>query len=387
MTSRDRRNRNVRGRLVVPSFALIALCAFVHACGGGGGGGGGGGSPPPPPPVPPGPSTFLSTAQFPANGATSVPLAPLVLVSFNDIVNPTTVNNTNVTLSETLSGNPIASTVTYNACNNRVQLVPNSPLQVSFQYTVSLTSGVHDDDGEALTPITRTFTCGPNADSTRPVFDASALAAMPGWTNLPNGMEVTVSWTDGSDDTSSPAQLVYEIFASTNGCFNFDVPSATTIMGANSATLINLTPRTLYSFAVRTRDQAGNSSLNVDVVTATTFTSFTTNVRSVVTTQCVGCHQPGGTAANAPYFINMNYTTGPMNYASWVGAASQCATAAGAGFGTRVVAGDASTSFLWNKISASIPACGSQMPFGLPPLSSSDQDVIFDWIEEGALNN
>ncbi|HTF57071.1 MAG TPA: Ig-like domain-containing protein, partial [Planctomycetota bacterium] len=148
MTSPARQSRTARGRLVVPAFSLLALCAFVHACGGGGGGGGGS----PPPSVPPGPSTFISTGQFPANGASGVPLAPLILASFNDIVNPATVDTTSVTLTETLSGNPIACNVTYVACNNRVQVVPTVALQVGFGYTVTLTSAVHDDDGEALTP-------------------------------------------------------------------------------------------------------------------------------------------------------------------------------------------------------------------------------------------
>ncbi|HEY3227401.1 MAG TPA: Ig-like domain-containing protein [Planctomycetota bacterium] len=380
-----KQSRSVRGRLVVPAFALLALCAFVHACGGGGGGGG---DNPPAPPAPPGPSSFISTAQFPANGATDVPLAPLVLVSFNDIVNPATVSNTSVTLTETLSGTPVASTVTYVACNNRVQLVPNSPLQVSFQYTVSLTAALMDDDGEALTPITRTFTAGPNADGVRPVFDATGMTATPAWNNMVNGMEVMIDWVDATDNTSLAAQITYDVFVSTSGCFNFDVPDATTIAGGTTATLTQLTPRTLFSFAVRARDQAGNSSLNTDVVTATTFTSFSANVRSVVTSLCVACHQPGGQATQAPDFINMNYTTDALNYTSWVNAASQCAGVAGtAQWGTRVVPGDASTSFLWNKISEPTPACGVRMPFGQTPLSAGNQDIIFDWIEEGALNN
>jgi hypothetical protein len=111
----------------------------------------------------------------------------------------------------------------------------------------------------------------------------------------------------------------------------------------------------------------------------------------------VSCHiPPNGQAVLAG--VNMNYSTPQTVFNSWVGQTSFCATANGAppnAFGTRVVAGQPLNSFLWNKISTQdnngtpqgAPVCGSQMPFGQAALSAANQDIIFDWITQGAINN
>lgn len=54
---------------------------------------------------------------------------------------------------------------------------------------------------------------------------------------------------------------------------------------------------------------------------------------------------------------------------------------------TRVVAGNASQSLLFQKVSEANPPCGSQMPFGGPPLSSAQMTLIEEWINAGALND
>ena len=70
---------------------------------------------------------------------------------------------------------------------------------------------------------------------------------------------------------------------------------------------------------------------------------------------------------------------------AWVGFDAICG---GLPAGTkRVVAGDALNSFVYLKISQTTPPCGVRMPFGLPPLSVANQMTIFDWIQQGALDN
>jgi hypothetical protein len=54
---------------------------------------------------------------------------------------------------------------------------------------------------------------------------------------------------------------------------------------------------------------------------------------------------------------------------------------------TRVAAGNASQSLLFQKVSEATPPCGSQMPLGAPPLSSAQMTLVEDWINEGALND
>jgi hypothetical protein len=385
-------SRSMPRRLVLPASALIALCAFVHACGGGGGGGGGSTSNPPSPPPP---TSFVSTSQLPGNSATNVSCLPVVLIGFNDFVDQATMNSTTVQLLQ--GAVPVASALTYIPCTNQVQLIPSSALNPGMVYTVSLTSGLQDDDGEGLVAITRTFTTTGVVDTVRPTFTVA------GYTAVPNpGFETTevfLDWDDATDPPNTPAQIGYFVYFSAQpACFNYANPAMFVPPGAPTEAIITgLNPRTAYSFVVRAMDPGQNVSLNTNQLDVTTFTSLVTNVFPIVQNLCVSCHiPPNGQAVLAG--VNMNYSTAQTVFNSWVGQTSFCATANGAppnAFGTRVVAGAPLDSFLWNKISTQdntgtpqgTPVCGSQMPLGQPTLSAANQDIIFDWITQGAINN
>jgi hypothetical protein len=68
--------------------------------------------------------------------------------------------------------------------------------------------------------------------------------------------------------------------------------------------------------------------------------------------------------------------------------------------GTRVIPGDPHDSILYQKVSQSMPSCGAQMPadpvaleatgtstFSGTALPDDQQQLIYDWISEGAPNN
>ena len=380
----DLKGRSVLGQLVLPIAGLIIAGAMIHACGGGGGSSGGG--TPPAPASPPPPTSFIVNFRSPTAGATDVPKGTAIYIGFNSALNPATMTSANIKLLQGVVEQ--ATSLAYDACLNRVRMVPGSGLMPGLPYTVDLGAGVMSMGGIALTPTNYDFTTNAGPDNVRPVFDSSGNTA-----TADSTIQLTLDWTAATDNADLQAELVYEIYQMTPaGCFNFAAaPAATTGAGINNVLIAGLQPRTTYSFIIRARDTEGNLDLNEDVVQGTTMTSYITNVRAIVTTQCVSCHNPGGTATMAPYFINMNYTTAQTNYDSWLGtgtgAPSQCTTAAAAGFGLRVNPGDRTTSFLFNKIDANPPACGVTMPFGLPQISPADRDVIGDWIDEGALNN
>ncbi|HEU4338434.1 MAG TPA: Ig-like domain-containing protein, partial [Planctomycetota bacterium] len=334
--------RSMSRRLLFPASGLIALCAFVHACGGGGSSGGG--NPPPAPNPSPGPTTFVSTSQFPANSSVDVPVQPLILVGFNDIVNPVTMTSTTVSLN--LGAAPVASTLTYVACSNQVQLVPNAALNAGAVYTVNLTSGLMDDDGESLTAMAFSFTTISTTDTTRPTFTAAGFAGMPNPGT--ETTEVLLTWNDGTDGANPAGTISYRVYQSNQPvCFNYATPVAQTGPGVLQAVVPGLNSRTLYSFVVRAVDAAGNESLNTTQVNVTTFTSFIQNVYPVVTTFCAACHNPpnGQAWMNTPQ-ITMDYTTSQTVYNTWVGVVPSWPAAANAGM-FRVDPGDPNNSFLW----------------------------------------
>src|SRR5688572_2483948 len=210
--------RSTFRRLLFPASGLIALCAFVHACGGGGGSSGGG-SPPPAPNPNPGPTTFVVTSMFPANSATGVSRLPIVLIDFNvnHTVNPATMTGATVQLLQ--GAVQITSTLTYLSCSNQVQLTPNVALDPGVLYTVNLTAGLQDTNGEGLVAVTFSFTTTASADVARP-SEPGGVTAMP---NPGTGTtDVLLSWTDATDNLSGPTAIFYRVYRTTEDAACFD---------------------------------------------------------------------------------------------------------------------------------------------------------------------
>lgn len=84
--------------------------------------------------------------------------------------------------------------------------------------------------------------------------------------------------------------------------------------------------------------------------------------------------------SNPNPFGGLDMSTQGSAYANLVGV-----PAGDAGCGTRVVAGDASASLLYQKVRGTQPVgCGAQMPLNAPPISAADMDKIRAWIDQGA---
>ena len=104
--------------------------------------------------------------------------------------------------------------------------------------------------------------------------------------------------------------------------------------------------------------------------------SFANQIQPIFDANCTVCHVSGGIADT---IMHLNAEEA---FDALVGQPSvQDASL------TRVVAGDASASLLFLKVSSSSPPVGVRMPLGGAPLSNADIALIGDWIDEGAANN
>ena len=111
--------------------------------------------------------------------------------------------------------------------------------------------------------------------------------------------------------------------------------------------------------------------------TASTGVSLSKDIQPILNANCVICHQ--GTAG--PMGLNMQVGSAYKNLVNVKSAESPL---------MRVAPGTPDKSYIVNKLlgtQGQIDGSGAQMPYGAPPLSQSQIDLIRQWITQGAPNN
>ena len=92
------------------------------------------------------PPTVISVT--PPNGANGICPDTVMVATFSEAMNPSTINTTTFTLA---AGNtPVAGTVTYDAPSHTATFTPTSPLALSTLYTATITTGAQDLFGNPL---------------------------------------------------------------------------------------------------------------------------------------------------------------------------------------------------------------------------------------------
>ncbi|HVZ87916.1 MAG TPA: hypothetical protein VHG72_13160 [Polyangia bacterium] len=124
--------------------------------------------------------------------------------------------------------------------------------------------------------------------------------------------------------------------------------------------------------------------------------SFTAVYTQIIRPTCSNdfCHYNG---------VGIRYSALDMSsqvYAYWGLVGQPCSGPSCSEMGTRVIPGQPQNSILYLKVSETMPPCGSQMPadpvaltasgtsvFSGNALPDDQQQLIYDWIEEGAQND
>ena len=97
------------------------------------------------------------SSYTPSSSATNIAIGDNLTVTFNEAMNTSTINNTNITLST--GGNSVATTVTLNG--NTATINPTGNFTNYATYTWTIGTGVQDAAGNALaSAVTYTFTSG-----------------------------------------------------------------------------------------------------------------------------------------------------------------------------------------------------------------------------------
>jgi hypothetical protein len=156
------------------------------------------------------PPTVVSVA--PPNLAVGICPNTLIVATFNQAMNPATINTTTFTL--TSPGTPpvaVAGTIVYNPAIYAATFTPTNPLALNTLYTATITTGAQDLDGDSLAAnFVWTFTTSATAcNATVPLGTACSFGVLGGSTvssTVNEGTDVTgdIGVWPGSSITGFP---------------------------------------------------------------------------------------------------------------------------------------------------------------------------------------
>jgi hypothetical protein len=113
----------------------------------------------------------------PPNGATEVLDKPTIVIAFNEDMDPGTLNSSTVTV-KTANGSPGIGSYEYDSAQKALSIKIVQSLYLNTAYTITVTSAVKDRAGNAIVPVTSTFTTDvcPKVRNGKPGFNGAVNA-------------------------------------------------------------------------------------------------------------------------------------------------------------------------------------------------------------------
>jgi hypothetical protein len=219
----------------------------------------------------------------PPNGATNVGINALIRVRFSEPVNPLTVDATTIRVTSGAFVNVPAS-ISFSANNAEVAITPLTALPDNSLLTIAIT-GVQDQAGHPVTPLTTTFTTRTGTDNDGPSVIASNV-----FTSQPN-VPVNTVFTVEFDEPVDPQSVNDTSIVLRDNTTFLSVPAVVTL-SANGRTVTldpaaDLAANRSHSFFVNfnttVRDLAGNFGTSFSLSLTTSPTPDTTGPQVAAT--------------------------------------------------------------------------------------------------------
>lgn len=234
-----------------------------------------------------------------------------------------------------------------------------------------------DDNTEELSATTLELT----GDTTAPTLGGAVKVA-----RVPSDpTRLLVSWTGQIDDQADVSEIrahlcIGEDSGDCAGEAFFQGYNATSAWGANSAFVSGLDPRSTYYAAVRLEDVSGNIEAKSTGAEGITATSFVRNVEPILESRCNQCHNyTYGTLVSAKEDLYVDPTYGELFLVD--------PTSVVESYLIRKLRAPDSVGAPFSSLS---PASyyGVRMPSdGSDFLSAETEQVLIDWIDQGAFSN
>jgi hypothetical protein len=203
-------------------------------------------------------------AVTPPDGATDVGTNASIRVVFDEAVNPISVNETTVQVSDGTSM-AMACTISFLNGDREVVIVPHAPLGDSRAFTLMI-AGVTDRAGNAVTPRTTGFTTRLGPDTVAPVLVRTTPAS--GSVDVPVNAVLEAEFNEPIDGSSLGSVQLFDSVAQVAGTASVDVGGRIVRFVPNAPLAVG---RSHSVFLFGLRDLAGNV-----VNTSFSFTTGTT---------------------------------------------------------------------------------------------------------------
>jgi len=218
-------------------------------------------------------------AVSPANGATQVDPTTAVSITFSEAMDASTINGTNISLRLSSSGALVTGTVTYNATSHVATFTPAAALGVPANYTVTVSTGVKDLAGNAMSAAFQsTFT---TADLTPPTVVSTSPANLA--TSVPTTTGVSATFSKSMDATTINATTFTLKVTSTSAAVTGTVSYNAATNTATFTPSAPLAQSTSYTATITTgaRDTFGNALASNFAWTFTTIDTTPPTVTAV----------------------------------------------------------------------------------------------------------
>jgi hypothetical protein len=236
-----------------------------------------------------------------------------------------------------------------------------------------------------------TTTAATGTDTTAPVTPSNPVVTQ----LIATPTKLSVSWTAATDPPNPDTDIRYLVCASPveadcrGASFNTHV-AAVTAFGTTNTVLANLTPHTPYYVFVRAEDRSGNLEVADHEQARATAASWKTNVKPILFSRCIACH---ATYDNPSAFVGVPSGFYEDQACGAVPLPDGCPL-------KLIDPGRPEFSLIYRKVnplnlstppfSLTVPNAYSklQMPRDTgAKLTGPEDDIIRDWITQGALAN
>ena len=307
----------------------------------------------------------------PAKGSTTVDLA--WVAATDDVTAPAAIVY-RVFVAQTPGGQnpggPAAGSFTGVTTGQVAGLSPNQAYY--FIIRAEDAAGNRDANPVELGPITT----DPSASDPVPPTFGGAVAARPSAFDPVSGTgTMTLEWVAATDNITTPANMVYDIFVSTTSpLVSFGTPDFSTAPGATSFDVAGLATDQAYYYVVRARDEVGNRDGNTVEVMGRIGVYYDPQVGITVLgaggANCIACHG-GASPQNGVSFETYLDTVNALGTSGI----------------PEVTPFDGLGSLIYGK-TGSTPPFGSRMPLTDPAYFDNkpgDRERMRRWIDQGAL--